>query len=797
MAATLNELLIEIQTLSEKLECIGFGGEEELVTHNSVTRPSLKKAISDQFVTLQSMVRGRKTYETKAFLDAAPEPTAAADLSFHLAEVWNDSVVENNGVYGYTGAVWQKSTHELFSFDARLADKVEVEDFNRIAPMGRNLFNANDADVTAERYVVSSSGALAIPSGSPSDYSATGYIAVVPGEQYVRSMSAQMAFYDEGKSYVSGRSSLPNPRESESFVVPSGCYFARFSIGSGYSDSFQVEIGEEPTEYEKYGNKIDLSVLPPNSVGSFNLVDDSVTPDKASFITPLKNMFNLGAEDNVLGSYVNSSNGNVYSTSAYNTTGFIRVVTAERYTVSYSHQRAFYGSNGVYVSGDASGSSATFTVPDGCTYVRFTVRPDMWERFQLELGMLSTSFENYGYRIPSVFLPEPEVKSSRVDQFTTAEGAPKINPYRPELLRHTHLKLMKRALPVPEDAQLVINVGGDSYSHNRDRWVQAFTDYLVSRYGDAGGGWCGFGFLAASSVGPWTAQNQPKFLNGNARSEYHTQLFGSVAGTYYVGGSPDLAFAILTEPASYIAQSIPAAPHHESCDLVYIGTESGVARYSWDDGQTWVTVNVQGVVGDTQVLEIGGGMPATSGALIIEWVAGIVKLCGVNLKSSSAGVRVNKLAATGSNIRVWATAPDAQFEYALAALDADLFIYLDGTNSQGAGISANLWGGYLDELFDRVRAASPGIDVLFLTPPENQRVGNSVSMSDYSQEARNRALVRRFAFNDTQDAFGDASDPAEYGSAGDVPLFSVDLIHPEPSSGGRALLADILKCVDR
>lgn len=86
---------------------------------------------------------------------------------------------------------------------------------------------------------------------------------------------------------------------------------------------------------------------------------------------------------------------------------------------------------------------------------------------------------------------------------------------------------MKRALPTPENVQLVINAGGDSYTHNRSRWIQGFTEYLVSKFGDAGGGWCGFGFLNSGNVAPWTTGNQPSFLNGNARSTYPTKVFGN------------------------------------------------------------------------------------------------------------------------------------------------------------------------------------------------------------------------------------------------------------------------------
>jgi YHS domain-containing protein len=65
-------------------------------------------------------------------------------------------------------------------------------------------------------------------------------------------------------------------------------------------------------------------------------------------------------------------------------------------------------------------------------------------------------------------------------------------------------------------------------------------------------------------------------------------------------------------------------------------------------------------------------LPAGAGTLRIDWVSGTVKLCGVNLKSSAPGVRVNKLAATGSSISSWANAPAAQFEAAQAVAQVSL-----------------------------------------------------------------------------------------------------------------------------
>lgn len=100
MAATLNELLIEIQELVEKLEVIGFGTSTDSVTHNGQTRTSIAAAIKSNFDAVNAMVQGRKTFETLAALNASGQPSLNSDGYYSLAEVWNDSA-SVNGIYGW------------------------------------------------------------------------------------------------------------------------------------------------------------------------------------------------------------------------------------------------------------------------------------------------------------------------------------------------------------------------------------------------------------------------------------------------------------------------------------------------------------------------------------------------------------------------------------------------------------------------------------------------------------------------------------------------------------------------
>ncbi len=398
--------------------------------------------------------------------------------------------------------------------------------------------------------------------------------------------------------------------------------------------------------------------------------------------------------------------------------------------------------------------------------------------------------------------------SARLANVVTADAAPIVDRYGRPFLRQCHYRLARRSLPVPEAVQLVINLAGDSYTHNPGRWSGPFADYMTSKYGDAGGGWCGFGFGTNTAVAPWTLANQPNFPQGNARSAtYPTRHIGNGVGTYYVAASPDLA-RLTMAVGDLVYQAFPATPIHNGCDLFFEGSAAGVVAFSWGVYTAGDVANpasytfgaatalpVQGTLGAAQIADIKAGMPAGAGMLKIECTAGAPQLTGVYLKSAVSGVRVNKIAATGSAIPNYVNAP-AGFDTAIAALGAHAVVFMDGTNSQSNGVAPTTWGNSLAALVNRFRAASPGIDVLVATPPENQRTTNTVPMTAYAIEARKRAVAMRFAFVDMQTAFGDPANPGDYGATGAVPLYVPDLIHPDPATGGRLLLSEFVGMVE-
>ncbi|EPP5594128.1 sialate O-acetylesterase [Vibrio cholerae] len=102
------ELVESFRKNIDWLNEIMIGGDHDSIVIDGVSKPSIDKRFADRFGALQAMVNGRVAYYTKAALLASGAPPADKPL----AEVWKDPVRENNGLYGWSGAGWEKSPYD-------------------------------------------------------------------------------------------------------------------------------------------------------------------------------------------------------------------------------------------------------------------------------------------------------------------------------------------------------------------------------------------------------------------------------------------------------------------------------------------------------------------------------------------------------------------------------------------------------------------------------------------------------------------------------------------------------------
>lgn len=490
---------------------------------------------------------------------------------------------------------------------------------------------------------------------------------------------------------------------------------------------------------------------------------------------PPKDLFNPEDSDVGYNRYVREDNGVLANSTTYNATGFIPVKQGATYVTTgavAAQRRAYYDANKVFVAGVYDFNTAAFTIPEGTgiAYMRLTVPLANWETLRVEEGTAQLSYTP-AYR-----------------------GRPLVDDLNLFLLRRSHNLLA--GLAFGEPVQFVVNAAGDSYFQNPNTATTKIANYLTARFGDAGGGWCGFGFLNSGNVAPWTSGNQPSFLNGNARPTlYPTRLYGGITSAYISEGMADLASATLTSSGDAVEVDFPAAPTINGVDLHWIGTGAGQIRYTLNGGSSFTTLSVGGTAGTTVVTALSLTGLTQPGTLRIEWVSGSAKLGGVNLKSAASGVRVNKIAASGSNVGGWATATAlAGFGTSYQALGGHLFSYMDGPNSEN-GIDYITWAARLTTIVNRIKSltsgADAGQDILFLAPPENA-MGYTYSIAGYVALARNLSNALRFAMKVIR--FGDAGNINEYKSTGSMPLLGPDNLHPN-GPGGRLIAADWLKAV--
>lgn len=358
-------------------------------------------------------------------------------------------------------------------------------------------------------------------------------------------------------------------------------------------------------------------------------------------------------------------------------------------------------------------------------------------------------------------------------------GAPKqyiINEHRLRRFRY-----LRRKRLLSESAQIVIAMIGDSYTHDSDRYSGPVASTLIAELGDAGGGWVGFASLSGD-------------INGNVRPAlYPLTRIGTwgegTSSNYYTIPGPDLGQAVSSNVGDRQTVTGPATPVLSAVRFFWNGTVDGVMRYRWNGG-AWTTINVQGSGVQSALL---GGLPA-SGAwtLDMEVVSGTCQPMGVDIQSAASGVRVHKLGCTGSRANQWAAVNAAQWQASITSLAPQLVTIMLGTNDQTIARTPAEFAADLTTIITRVKAAMPSVDIAIMMPAENQR-GLPTLMSTYAAAAVEVAYTQNCAYLDTQYLFGDASNPTEYGSAGTIPLYSPDLVHPVAATGGRVIVDGVMR----
>lgn len=336
-------------------------------------------------------------------------------------------------------------------------------------------------------------------------------------------------------------------------------------------------------------------------------------------------------------------------------------------------------------------------------------------------------------------------------------------------LRETRQRLRKRFLSEP--TKLVVAAIGDSWTHNTSRWCGPTASTLKSEFGDAGAGYVSF------------ARNGATLPNGNVLSTTAITYTGSWnISAYYTNYSPDLGSATSSTVGDRLSYTVAPDP---SAVRLFAKGGAGIVQYRFG-GSAWITIDLSALPNSLQLIDL---LSPSAGVLDIEIVSGSPILFGIDVQKAADGIRWHKLGATGSRAQNWTNADETQWKLGIQALSPNLVIILHGTNDQAA-YDAEAYKGHMQSLISRVRSAMPFADILLIAPAENGRV-NAHPMSDYAMALYELAALNKCAYIDLQYVFGETF--SEYSSTSLRPWFHSDLIHPDPLTGGRAIVDVVVR----
>ncbi len=354
------------------------------------------------------------------------------------------------------------------------------------------------------------------------------------------------------------------------------------------------------------------------------------------------------------------------------------------------------------------------------------------------------------------------------------------------------------------NGQMDIMAVGDSFTYLY--WLFYLTYILQKELGDAGPGWMQFrqDRSCANANGPGYAVSvSGTWIDANVGKA--TADLGSI-----YANSDD---ATVTASGPGFVRNLSGVTTRSHSDineawLHYIPHSGAVAQYRWNNTGAWTDIDLS--VGSNGIEQVN--LLATGGPISGDWRLDIrqktgaakIELSGVNLKSDAPGVRVHKCGVNGATTANWLAPNQATQARAWDFLAPKLVTILLGSNDQAANLDPDEWVSYSDasaelkvQLVDRVRAARPVADVLFISPYENVIDDNSDTARDLPMTVMNASVRKRMHTKKVphlllQPIFGDACDRGDYAYNGKRPLLQTsDPIHPSEANGAPVLASAV------
>lgn len=348
----------------------------------------------DSKVNSQTSGSPRGVYATLSALQTA-KPTG--DTGIYVVAgtgnwyYWNGTAWTSGGVYQSTGVPNKGVSFEKTTF----------------LDVGKNKFDKTTRSVGM--VVVETNGTLTSDLGT--GYDTSDFIPVLAGVTYYINKVRKYALYDAAKNFISG---LNNTAYGSATFTPSADGYVRFSTGTNFLNTAQLEIGTAPTAYESFkyvSGKMSASLLESGVVK-----DENVAPTSNIVLKkPGRNLLDISKV--AVGYYVEYSTGNLVANADNKATDYIKLSPNTMYTLSNQSpqvstkdiaQLAFYDATKMYVSGmvnSGTQSSITFTTGANVEYVRITILSVITSGMMLETGSTVNAYVPYKLAVSKADLP--------------------------------------------------------------------------------------------------------------------------------------------------------------------------------------------------------------------------------------------------------------------------------------------------------------------------------------------------------------------------------------------------------
>lgn len=363
----------------------------------------------------------------------------------------------------------------------------------------------------------------------------------------------------------------------------------------------------------------------------------------------------------------------------------------------------------------------------------------------------------------------------RVDKSLNGFGLNRTHKFGEWYLRETRQRTRKMLLN--ESQKLTILMIGDSWTHAATRYSGNFGLEMQKAFGGTSAGFTGFswGYGTPPNAG-WNTNFDP--------STTSIAISGAWVVKYGNQTSPDICAASSSTAGDTI---VVTTTREATSAILFANNNSAQIRYKYNSG-AWNSLTLSGAVEYFTLAT----PPAGSFDITFEVVSGVCDLYGLSLTNDGSGVVIHKVGATGSQLAAWANlSNNADWKANIAALAPNLITILHGTNDQNNYTAAQFKAsGQI--LINNIRSVLPLCDILLISPCENGRV-NAIPMAEYQDVTQQLAYENKCAFLNLQHVFGDSF--SEYASTSSRNWFNADLIHPAPSTGGRAILDAVYKIV--